>query len=111
MKTLKSLPLGGMLLCFSLLLHAQEPVKEYEADVLDDATLREEIEPNQKVCFDKRIQFKARYGTREAKGCFLVNTKIGITAALPFETGPSVDCGLEVNEKKFFLLVYGMKGN
>ena len=63
------------------------------------------------MCFDKRIQYKARFGSREAKGCFLLNTKIGITAALPFETGATVDCDLEVNNKKFYVLVYGMKGN
>jgi hypothetical protein len=100
-----------MLLCVALAAKAQETKKEYDADALDEAGLREYIEPNQKVCFDKRIQFKARYGGREVTGCFLVNTKIGITAALPPETGASVDCELKVNNKKFFLFVFGMKGN
>lgn len=111
MKLLKTFIMAGVLLCLASHLHAQETEEEYDAEVLADGATAQEVEPNSKVCFDKRIQFKARYGPREVRGCFLVNTKMGVTAALPFETGGTVDCDLEVNTKKFYLVVFGMKGN
>lgn len=111
MNLLKTLLVAGILSCLWAPIFAQETPEDYDASVLEEGGRAEEIEPNEKVCFDKRIQFKARYGAREVRGCFLVNTKIGITAALPFETGASVDCELEVDTKKFYLVVFGMKGN
>lgn len=96
----------------ALTLKAQETKKLYDADVLKDESAKKEIDPNEKVCFDKRFRFKARFNGREVGGCFYVNTKIGITGVLPFETAiGGGDCDLEVNEKKFYLIMWGMKGN
>lgn len=90
---------------------AQEPKKIYESDVLKGATTAKTVQPSEKVCFDKRFTFVYKEGARNFEGCFLVNTKFGITGTTGFGMGGGSDCSININEKKFFFLLFGMKGN
>lgn len=87
---------------------AQEK-KIYESDVLKGTTAPKKVEPSEKVCFDKRFSFVYKEGARNMEGCFLVNTKWGITGTTGLSAG-TPDCDVNIHEKKFFFLLFGMKG-
>lgn len=90
---------------------AQEEKKIYESEVLKGTTAAKTVAPSEKVCFDKRFTFVQKSGTRHFEGCFMVNTKSGITIATPINTRGPADCDIDIDEKKFYLLLFGMKGN
>ena len=90
---------------------AAQEKKIYESDVLRGATTAKTVTPAEKLCFDKRFTFVNKTGARSFEGCFMVNTKLGITGALPINTTEAPDCDLNIDEKKFHFMVFGMKGN
>jgi hypothetical protein len=93
-------------------LHSQaQDKKVYESDVLKGATTPKLAKPDEKVCFDKRFFFVYKQGARTYEGCFYINTKMGITAAKSFHSAGLADCSFNINDKKFYLMLFGMKGN
>lgn len=107
---MKCLGLIPFLICIVLVSTAQEK-KLYESDVLKGTTTAKTVAPTEKVCFDKRFTFVNKTGARNFEGCFLVNTKVGITGAPSISTTGTPDCDLNIHEKKFLFMVFGMKGN
>lgn len=103
----------AILLSIALLaLHVQSQDKKvYESDVLKGATSPKLAKPDEKVCFDKRFFFVYKQGARTYEGCFYINTKMGITAAKSFYSPGLADCSFNINDRKFYLLLFGMKGN
>jgi hypothetical protein len=100
-----------LIMILSLLHTTAQEKKIYESDVLKGATTPKLAAPAEKVCFDKQFSFVYKSGARSHEGCFHVNTKLGITAASSFHTSGAADCSFDIDEKKFYLLLFGMKGN
>jgi hypothetical protein len=98
------------ILCVALHTHAQDK-KVYESDVLKGASSAKFSSPEEKVCFDKRFYFVYKQGARSYEGCFYVNTQMGITATKSFQNPGMADCSFNINDKKFYLLLFGMTGN
>lgn len=102
------------LTCFLIIIALSSSAQEkkiYESDVLKGVTTAKTVTPTEKICFDKRFTFVNKSGARSFEGCFMVNTKLGITGATPISTEGMPDCDLNINEKKFHFMVFGMKGN
>ncbi|KIC91722.1 hypothetical protein HY58_05740 [Flavihumibacter sp. ZG627] len=78
---------------------------------MKNATLAKNFEPNEKICFDKRFSIKGLSGARRVLGCFMVDTKRGITAAKPLQNEIIDNCSLDISRKKFLMILFGMKGN
>jgi hypothetical protein len=102
------------LTCFLIIIALSSSAQEkkiYESDVLKGVTTAKTVTPTEKICFDKRFTFVNKSGARSFEGCFMVNTKLGITGATPISTEGTPDCDLNINEKKFHFMVFGIKGN
>jgi hypothetical protein len=90
---------------------AQEEKKIYESDVLKGLTQAKTVQPVEKLCFDKRFSFVHKTGSTQWEGCFLVNTKSGITISKMLNMSSGTDCNFNVHDKKFYRVLFGMKGN
>ncbi len=90
---------------------AQDSKKIYESDVLKGISQSKTFQPSEKVCFDKRFSFVQKTGSRHLEGCFLVNSKVGITIAGTLRASGDAECDFDINDKKFFRILFGLKGN
>ncbi|WP_315822463.1 hypothetical protein [Paraflavitalea speifideaquila] len=75
---MKSINLVLLMLVPALFCMAQEK-KLYESDVLKGVTPAKAVTPTEKMYFDKRFTFISKVGAASYEGCFMVNTKWGIT--------------------------------
>lgn len=90
----------------------KEEKQIFEPEVLKKAEAAKKLEPTEKICFDQRFHFISKSGGRSYEGCFWVDTRGGITASKTFDlNGRDPNCSFDIRQKRFHLLVHGMKGN
>lgn len=84
----------------------------YEADVLEDRSLPQNITPSgQKLCFDKKIKVKTVTSRGPAEVCLFINTETGLIGYTPLKPGTDPVCDIKPDRSDFRFNVIGLKGN
>jgi hypothetical protein len=81
------------------------------APILLTPTNAKMVEPNQKICFDKKMFVKANTGSRVLDMYIFINTEDGYVGILNGRENTLGNGDLKVDDEKFRFMLYTKKGN
>jgi hypothetical protein len=67
--------------------------------------------PNDRICFDYKVNYKGVFNGRSASGCFLINTQSGAVLSFGFDQPYQSDCKYNLQDKNFNAYLTTLKGN